>query len=175
MRIQANGIKAGCDIYGNLTLTLTVPRPQRDNLNLDNLTGLLDVEIKKHREGRSLNANALFWKIVNSIAEIQDASNNEIYLSLLEDYGVQKYMVVKPEAADSITKLFRAVDDLGTVFVNGKPGRQLKCTIGSSQYDTAQMARLIRGAISESKDIGGFVPDEQDIGASLDLWKKERV
>ena len=172
MKLQAIKIAAGCDAQGYQTITLTAPRGAI--VDIENLTGLLDVEIKKHREKRSLNANALFWKIVNSIAEILDVSNDDVYLNLLQSYGVQKYLVVRPETVAEISKLFRAVEDLGAVIVNNKTGRQLKCTIGSSQYDTAQMSRLIRGAVNESRDIGGFVPDEQDIGISLDLWSKER-
>ena len=174
MRVQAHGLTVDYDWEGNATITVTVPHQFKDTLHLENLTGVLDVEIKKHRERRSLNANALFWKCVNEAAKILDASNEEIYLRMLDQYGVQKYIVVRPEAVEAVTKLFRAVDDMGRVLVNGKEGRQLKCTIGSSQYDTEQMSRLIRGITSENKEIGAWVPDEADIGYSLNLWEKER-
>lgn len=157
-------------MWGNPTLTITAP----PGMDFKEFTGLWEVEIKRHRQKRSLNANALLWKCIGSMAEILGVSNDEVYLQMLEQYGVQKFLVVKPEAVESIRQLFRIVHELGGVSVNGKKGMQLRCIVGSSQYDTAQMARLLNGTIYECEQIGAFVPDKQDIGASLDLWQKER-
>lgn len=172
VKFTASEIKASEGVGGDLVITITAPLPVA--AQLENLNGKFDIEIKRHRERRSLNANALFWKICGSMAVILRTSDEELYLQLLERYGVKKYIVVKPEAVESVKELFRAVDEMGSVYVDGKRGVQLKCTIGSSQYNTAEMTRLIEGAISESKHIGAWVPDEQDIGAALDLWQKER-
>jgi len=161
-------IVAGCDMEGNQTLTITAPG------NIPPLSGEYDVIIKRHREKRSLNANALFWKMCGSLAEVLHISDEEAYLHLLERYGVKKYIVVKPEAVESVKGLFRAVEEMGGVIVDGKRGVQLKCTVGSSQYDTKQMSRLIEGTASENRELGAFVPDDMDIGASLDLWAKEK-
>lgn len=170
MQFRTTSIKARCDIYGNQTLTITVP----PDVEMGSFSGEYDVEIKKHRNKRSLNANALCWKCINSIAEILETSNEEIYLEMLERYGVQKYIVVRPETVESIKGFFRAVHEMGSVYVGDKRGVQLRCVVGSSQYDTAQMARLLDGIISECKEIGAFVPDEKDIGRSINLWEKER-
>lgn len=172
VKFTASEIKACEGVGGELVITITAPLPVAAQLG--NLNGKFDIEIKQHREKRSLNANALCWKIIGSMAEILHTSEKEVYLNLLELYGVKEYLVVKPAAVETIKKLFRAVEDMGTVIVNGKRGIQLKCTVGSSQYDTQQFSRLLEGAIHESREIGGFVPDEQDVGASLALWEKER-
>lgn len=157
---------------GDLIITITAPLSVAGQL--EKTEGLFDVEIKRHRERRSLNANALLWKTIDSMAAILQTDEEAVYLEMLARYGVKKYIVVKPEAVESVKGLFRAVEEMGGVFVDGKKGVQLRCTLGSSQYDTAQMSRLLHGTISESKDIGGFVPDDNDTGASLDLWEKER-
>lgn len=170
MRFRTATLKAGCDIYGNQTLTMTVP----PDVELGSFSGEYDVEIKRHRNKRSLNANALCWKCINSLAEILQTSNEEIYLEMLERYGVQKYIVVRPEAVESVKGLFRAAHEMGGVMVGDKRGVQLRCVVGSSQYDTAQMSRLLDGIISECKEVGGFIPDEQDVGYSISLWEKER-
>lgn len=172
MIFQSEKIKVGCDGNGEFFVKIAIPR--ENALNLENCIGLHDIEIKKHRNKRSLNANALLWKVLDSIAEILRADKEEIYIQMLRSYGVQKFLVVKPDAAESVAELFRAVDDLGYVLVNGKKGKQLRCIVGSSQYNTAEMARLLEGTIEESKELGGFVPDEKDVGASLKLWEKER-
>lgn len=172
VKFIASEISAQEGAGGNLIITIAAPLPLAGHF--ENIKGEYLIEIKKHRQKRSLNANALFWKVCGSMAEILRVSDEDIYLQLLERYGVKKYIVVKPEAVESVKGLFRAVDEMGSVYVDGKRGVQLRCTIGSSQYDTKQMGRLIDGAITESKDIGAWVPDEQDIGAALDLWQKER-
>lgn len=172
VKFTASEIKAGEGVGGELVITITAPLPVAAQLG--NLNGKFDIEIKRHREKRSLNANALFWKMCGSLAEVLHISDEEAYLHLLERYGVKKYIVVKPEAVESVKGLFRAVEEMGGVIVDGKRGVQLKCTVGSSQYDTKQMARLIEGTASENRELGAFVPDEQDIGASLDLWAKEK-
>lgn len=178
MNIRATRVNAGFDINGDVELRLTVPRDYAEQIaeEIGKLTGLLDVEITKYYKHRSLKANALLWKCIGSMAEILETKNDaeEIYLELLERYGVQKFLVVRPEAADSMKQFFRIVHDMGEVTVNGEKGIQLRCIVGSSQYDTEQMSRLLRGTISECKEIGAFVPDEMDIGASIDLWAKER-
>lgn len=172
VRFKATSIAACEGVGGELVITITAPLETA--VHLENLSGEYVIEIKKHRQKRSLNANALFWKICNSIADILEASYDDIYLQLLDRYGVKKYIVVKPEAVEDMKKMFRAVEEMGGVYVEGKKGVQLCCTIGSSKYNTKQMSRLIKGAIDESREIGGFVPDDHDIGASLELWEKER-
>ena len=172
VKFQASDIKASEDVCGNLVLTITAPLELTGCFS--ELKGEYVVEIKKYREKRSLNANALFWKVVGSMAELLHVSDEELYLQLLERYGVKKYIVVRPEAAESFKGLFRGAEEMGSVYVDGQKGVQLKCTIGSSQYDTKQMSRLIDGAISESKEIGGWIPDEQDIDSCLEAWERER-
>lgn len=169
---RANSIKTVEGVSGDLLVMIAAPLPVAEKLN--NLSGEYVVEIKKYRPKRSLNANALFWKVCGSMAQVLGIGEEEMYLQLLQDYGVKKFIVVRPEAVESVKGLFRAVDEMGSVYVNGSKGIQLRCTIGSSQYNTAEMARLIKGAVYEAEQIGAWVPDEQDIGASLDLWNKER-
>ena len=157
---------------GNLIITIAAPLPLAGHFQ--DLKGEYLVEIKKHRPKRSLNANALCWAVINSIAEILGVSDIDIYMQMLEQYGVKKYIVVKPEAVESVKPLFRSVDEMGSVIVDGQKGIQLKCIVGSSQYDTKQFSRLLEGVINESREIGGLVPDNNDVMAAIDLWDKER-
>lgn len=112
------------------------------------------VEIKEYKEKRSLDANALFWKICGEIAAQVGSDKDSIYLGLLERYGVYTHVVVKPEAVEAFKREYRLCHDLGEVKVNGKTGHQLQCYFGSSKYDRKQMARLIDGALSELKEMG---------------------
>ena len=129
-----------------------------------------DAGFKIHRERRSLDANALFWKAVTLIAEHINSDKDSIYLQLLSRYGVFTYVVVKPDAVSQFKIAYRLCEELGPVTVNGKTGIQLRCYFGSSTYDTKQMSRLIDGAISELKEMDiDFLPDS-DISKAKEEW-----
>jgi hypothetical protein len=125
----------------------------------------LAVEVKRHREKRSLDANAYLWKLLSEIAEVLHASKDEIYLQMLERYGKRfTHIIVKPEAVEAFKKEWRAVRDLGEVTVNGKTGIQLQCYYGSSTYDSKDFSVLLDGVISEAKELGieTLPPHERD-------------
>ena len=131
---------------------------------------LLSVEIKPHRNRRSLDANAYMWVLLDKIAEVLHTSKDELYIQMLDRYGVFTHTIVKPEAVEMFKLQWRTVRELGEVTVNGKPGVQLQCYFGSSTYDTKQMAKLIDGIVSEAKelDIETLPPDE--VEALKSLW-----
>lgn len=172
VRFRSSDITISEDVCGDAVITITAPLDVAAQFG--DIRGEYDIEIKRHREKRSLNANALFWKMCGSLAEVTRVSDDEMYLWLLARYGVKKYMVVRPEAVEFTKTLFRAAEEMGSVYVDGQRGVQLKCTIGSSYYDTKQMARLIDGTMSECKEVGAWVPEQYDITACLTAWEKER-
>ena len=164
---------------GSALVTIRVPAWQATDAAMEQLEKLqlhnLDVSIKRHRDKRSLNANALLWKCINSLAEILKATPEEIYLKELNDHGVQVLLAVIPEAEQALRVSFRSVVALGQHSINGQVMANFKCTVGSSQYDTAQMSRLLDGVIEDCKELGGFVPSEREIMTGLELWKKENA
>lgn len=123
---------------------------------------LLDTSIKIHREKRSLNANSYLWLILSEIAAILHTTKDELYLQVLERYGVFTHLIVKPNVVDRVKEEWRTVRELGEVIVNGQTGVQLQCFFGSSTYDTKEMSALIDGVVQEAKDLGleTLTPDE---------------
>lgn len=134
----------------------------------------LDIEIKQHREKRSLDANAYFWVLLSEMAGVLRTTKDELYLLMLERYGVFTHVIVKPEAAEILKKEWRLVRDLGEVLVNGKTGIQLQCYIGSSQYDSKQMSRLIEGAVSEAQELDIDTMTEKERQLMLQEWGCKR-
>ena len=159
----------GYDFDGNLVLTATVPAADVPALS-KLLNADIDIEVKKHREKRSLNANALFWKLLQGLAEAMGISKDDAYLKMLESYGHYDFIIVRPEAVDFTRTLFRIVKDFGTLNINGRPGTQLQVWVGSSQYDTAQMSRLIAGTIAECEALECWTPNPEEVNNSLILW-----
>ena len=69
----------------NITLTVRADFMDR----YDDLFGKdLDIEIKPHREKRSLSANAYLHVLINRIAEKMNLSDEEVKAKLVIDYGV---------------------------------------------------------------------------------------
>jgi hypothetical protein len=133
---------------------------------------LLTIEIYKQKKKRSLDANALLWKMCTEIGNILKTSKDEVYLTMLERYGVFTHVIVKPEAVDRLKQEWRTVRVLGEVTVNGKTGVQIQCYYGSHLYDSKEFSILLDGVISEAKDMGIEVISEQDKQLLIQQWGK---
>ena len=89
---------------------------------------------------------------------------------MLERYGVFTHLIVKPAAVDMLVREYRLCRDLGEITVNGKTGRQIQAYFGSSQYDTAQMSRLIDGIVSEAQDLGIETATPEELARMKGEW-----
>ena len=124
------------------------------------------VEIKRHRKRRSLDQNAMYWSILGQIAAALGISNSKAHNLMLRRYGVperygeQSVYVVLPETEEAA----KQADEAESYHVRptsqvktGKDGQSYRTYIllrGSSTYDTAEMTRLIDGAMDEAKQMG---------------------
>ena len=133
---------------------------------------LLAIEISKQKKKRSLDANALLWKMCTEIANIIHSSKDEVYLTMLERYGVFTHIIVKAEAVERIKQEWRTCRVLGEVTVNGKTGVQIQCYYGSHLYDSKEFSVLLDGVISEARGMGIEVISEQDKQLLIQEWGK---
>lgn len=118
-----------------------------------------DIEIKKHREKRSRNANAYFHVLVNKMAAVLGEGNEERKKKLVVEYGAlardedgRIIGVMLPEKvnADSIYKYNKQFD---TKVMNG---RRYICYLlykETHTLDTKEMSRLIDGTVSEAQEL----------------------
>lgn len=135
---------------GNWVLQLVVPTTEVDELNkLMNKECLKTVEVKQHREKRSLDANSYAFKLMSKIAEVLTSTTEEVYEQMLRRYGVHDYCVVITAAIPTLKKAFKYIDVNNKVKVNGKDAVQVKCILGSSNYDSLQMSKFIDGIKTE--------------------------
>ena len=121
---------------------------------------LLDIEIKKHREKRSLNANNYMWTLINEMANVLRTSKEEVYLMMLKRYGQSE--IISAFSHIKLSGYFKYYDIAGTSTLNGKEFTHYKVYKGSSEYDTREMSILIDGVVSECKELGisTMTPDE---------------
>ena len=163
------------DFTGNVEITFPVCRDYRDtfkDVSLDKEQYELDIRsVRKHR---SLDANRYFWALVREIAVLLHTSEDEVYLGMLERYGVCEILPIQPESEklESLKKKWRLVVDMGDCEVNETKMRKVKCFYGSSQYDTREMSHLIDGTISECQKMGIPTLPPAEIERMVEAWGK---
>lgn len=131
----------------------------------------LDISFAKHRESRSKDANACLWACLGEIAAALSADSWMVYLYMLERYGKFTYILVRPEAVEAVSKMWRE-----TKVVGERDGMvQMLCFFGSSTYDSKEFSRLLDGVISEMKEMGLPTPPSEEMRACIaELERKER-
>lgn len=131
-----------------------------------------DVEIKEHRDRRSLRANNYAWELMEQIAAVLGEDKNEVYHTMLVSYGTcrriddEVYTISMP----SHIELSLRTDEylyIHTAFIGeGEAGGRLfnhyRVLKGSSEYDTKEMSVFIDGIVREAQqlDIETRTPDE---------------
>ena len=162
MTLKCKVAGIGRTLEGKLTLTLEMPELSVKKAEELLQKGFLDAELKKHREKRSLDANAYYWLLVGKIQKFVGGSRNRIHNTMLDRYGELDRM----EDGRLIPFCIRdEIDYLEFSYPHLKPTQktlskgdslfrwyyQIK---GSSEYNTAEMSRLIDGIVSECKELG---------------------
>jgi hypothetical protein len=128
------------------------------------------------RRGRSLDANAYFWTLVNRLADRLQTDPNEIYRAYIPDVG-GNYEVV-PVREDRIAvwekvwcsgHVGRMIEDLGPCR-NTKGYHNIRSYIASSDYDTAQMSRLIELVVADCRQLGIETMTPRELEALVSRW-----
>jgi len=159
------------DLKGAYNLTITTESNISSLQELQEET--IDVEVKKHREKRSLNANGLLWKMLGDIAAVLRTDKWNVYLEMLKRYGKYTYICVKPDAVEGVKKQWRECEELGEIDINGQKAVQLLCYYGSSTLNTQEFSVLLDGVISEMKEMGLMTPDEEKLERALEQWENQ--
>ena len=127
----------------------------------------IDIELKKHREKRSLNANAYFHVLNGKIADKIGISKPRCKNILIGRYGQPelvddgKQAVLKTNV--SVSKMLEQ-ESLHCTPCGGREENGIEVNFfriyrGSHTYNSEEMSILINGAIQEAKDIG--IPDTE--------------
>ena len=117
-------------------------------------------QVEEYHEKRSKSQNAYCWEIIGKIADKISKSKEEVYLSMLKDYGQSAIVSI----LSSITPggYFKYFETIGTGLVNEKEFTHYKIFKGSSEYNSYEMAKLIDGIIQEAEqlDIDTMTPQQ---------------
>ncbi len=150
--------------------------PKQEENNIEPLNTLLNDEkikvakIDHKKKKRSLDANAYAWKLITEIANVLRASKDEIYINMLKKYGQSSVVSVIDEAVPVFLKSIKYAEEFGHGIVNGKNFTHIKVFMGSSEYDTKEMAILIDGIVSECKELNICTMTPKEIEQLKERW-----
>lgn len=162
------------ELNGDFEITLKVPKEEKSNV--EPLNSLLNDDkiktcvISHKKKRRSLNANAYFWSLCTEIANALRMSKEEVYLCMLKRYGQSSVVSVVDDAVPTFLKGVKYAEEFGHGTVNGKQFTHLKVFVGSSEYDTREMAILIDGIVSECKGLNICTINPAEIEQLKDNW-----
>lgn len=130
----------------------------------------LSIKAVKHKEKRSLDANAMLWACLGELAAFLHVDKWELYLQMLKRYGKYTYICVKPAVVEAVKAQWRESEVIGEIDINGQKAVQMLCYFGSSTYNSKEFSVLLEGVIEEMKDTGLDAPPSQDMRRALEDW-----
>ena len=155
-------------ITGKPKLTLQIESISTSELDELKSCEKLSIKIGKYREKRSLNANALCWKLCTEIANVVRSDKDSIYVMMLERYG-QSDIVSVLDTVD-VSGYFKYYKEFGTGFVKGKKFIHYKVFKGSSEYDSLEMSILLDGICEEAKAMNIPVLSASELALIKSNW-----
>lgn len=135
----------------------------------------VDVTVKKHREKRSLDANAYAWVLMDRLAEATGTPRREVYRQAVKDVGGNTEVVCVREKA--VKRLCDGWQKNGegwqTEIIDSKLDgcKNVILFYGSSTFDTKQMARLIDNIVQDCKAVGIETMTPQQLDALKEDWQ----
>ncbi len=126
---------------------------------------LIDINLSKHREKRSLNANAYAWTLIGKIAEAVGNTKEEVYKEYIKNKGIYRIVTIDSKAASTFITLWTE-KGLGWICETSETKIaglvDVIAYYGTSSYNTKQMANFIDFIVQEAKAQGieTLTPDE---------------
>ena len=140
----------------------------------------IDIEIKEHREQRSLNANAYFHLLVDKLAKALNISAEECKVKMVLDYGTidtdEQGLKIGFKLLESISidKVCKYAKKIGTVVENGRNFNQYIVYKPTHEYNSKEMATLINGVVEECKQVGIETKTPLEIAELCNLWERAK-
>lgn len=140
------------------------------------------VEIKKASKHRSLDANNYCWKLIDLItAKLQDTdpkgkwTPEKVYRHAIKEIGgISDIYGVKEEAVERFKEIWigkhigRQVEILPG---SAKPGwLNVKAWLGSSDFDSQQMSRLINSLVQDAEALGIPTISDEEAERMVAQW-----
>ena len=138
----------------------------------------LDICVKKHRNRRSLDANAYAWVLINKLAEAMHLDKAEVYKNAIRAIGgVSDTVCVRQDALNALRKGWEAhgVGWQTDTLPSKIPGCiNVVLYYGSSIYDSRQMSLLIDHLIQDAKALGIETMSPRELERIMNSWRAKQ-
>ncbi len=177
MRITGNITDISIDYQtGKPRLTLVINEKQIFNDGIDKIKDLpkLDIELKKHRNKRSLDANAYYHCLLNQLVEALQIGREELHFRLLKDYSPLMLVPLLPNQDPK--GFFKYYEKFKKTIIEGKEAIYYKVYKPSSEMDSKEFWVLLKGIESECREQGIPTIEEKELerliesGVYHELW-----
>lgn len=168
-------------LYDKVTMTISFDKSDKESVyelarQLEEVKGKdIDIEVKRHREKRSLDSNAYAWVLMGKIAKKLGISAEEVYkeqISYMNNYDI---VPIKNEAVERFIRNWRQQGIGWLCEMIGASKHQgytnLKCHYGSSVFDSKEMSDFIDRIIMDAKDLGIETATPDEVERMKNLWE----
>ena len=141
--------------------------------------GKLNIELKKYRKHRSLDANAYFWKLLTELCELAEIDTVEEYKRRVKELGIFRRFRIEKDNIKTFEKMWTAqgiawfCEIADTEYIGNTEFKIINAYYGSSSYNSKQMSRLIDGLVQDCKHYGVETKPQAEIDSLLKEWDKK--
>ena len=139
----------------------------------------LNIDLRRYRKKRSLDANAYCWVLCDKIAKELSkdgtpVTKDVVYKDAILQIGTFEPMIIQEKAFDNFKRIW---EKQGLGFLIQEVSRKDKCIkvncyYGSSTYDSKEMCLLIELLIDMAKNLGIETKPQEEIDSLLRSWGK---
>ena len=140
----------------------------------------LNIELKKYRKSRSLNANNYFWKVLQELCELAEIDTIEEYKRRVKELGIFRRFKIEKDNIKTFEKMWTAqgiawfCDVADTEYIGDTEFKIINAYYGSSSFNSKQMSRLIDGLVQDCKTYGIETKTPEEIESLLRSWENEQ-
>lgn len=139
----------------------------------------LNIELKKHRKKRSLDANAYFWRLLTELCELAEIDTVEEYKRRIKELGIFRQFKIEKDNIKTFEKMWTAqgiawfCEIADTTYIENIEFKIINAYYGSSSYNSKQMARLIDGVVQDCRAYNIETKPQEEINSLLKEWDKK--
>lgn len=133
----------------------------------------VEMSLNVVRKARSIDANALMWHCISRIATALNADKWEVYKLMLARYTEGIPITCKLDAVERLQQSYRECERLGDVYVGGEKRAMLMLYVGSSQFDSKEMAHFIDCLIDEMREMGLETPTPERTREVIEAYERK--
>ena len=174
--METRGVLKSIEMINGIEITFVLDK----NTNLSSIDELvnkeLDIVAKKHREKRSLDANAYFHVLINKMARVMRLSDDDMKIKMNLQYGTvatdDKGMKcgVKVPKSTNIIAFYPYAKWIGEVEENGKMFDKYLFYKRTSELNTKEMGELIDGVVTECNELGIETLPPEELKSMKEAW-----